>query len=70
MFFELLELYVLFWISVLLQQFFSLFQDKLMTIPSEPSGHWLFKNKDHGKASAAASLVCVHITVDSPVVII
>ncbi|KAK8957999.1 26S proteasome non-ATPase regulatory subunit 2 1A [Platanthera zijinensis] len=36
-------------------------QDKLMTVPSESSsggssGSWLFKNKDHGKASAAASL--------------
>ncbi|KAL8126786.1 hypothetical protein AgCh_013902 [Apium graveolens] len=36
-------------------------QDKLMTIPSEASsggssGNWLFKNKEHGKASAAASL--------------
>ncbi|KAL0306860.1 UNVERIFIED_CONTAM: 26S proteasome non-ATPase regulatory subunitA [Sesamum radiatum] len=36
-------------------------QDKLMTVPSEaPSGgastSWLFKNKEHGKASAAASL--------------
>ncbi|KAG1355160.1 hypothetical protein COCNU_07G012720 [Cocos nucifera] len=36
-------------------------QDKLMTIPSEStsggsSGSWLFKNKEHGKASAAASL--------------
>ncbi|XP_073010327.1 26S proteasome non-ATPase regulatory subunit 2 homolog A-like [Typha latifolia] len=36
-------------------------QDKLMTVPSESSsggasGSWLFKNKEHGKASAAASL--------------
>lgn len=36
-------------------------QDKLMTAPAEASGGssstgWLFKNKDHGKASAAASL--------------
>ncbi|CAH9116650.1 unnamed protein product [Cuscuta europaea] len=36
-------------------------QDKLMTVPSEASGggsstSWLFKNKDHGKTSAAASL--------------
>ncbi|GFS30593.1 26S proteasome regulatory subunit S2 1A [Actinidia rufa] len=36
-------------------------QDKLMTVPSEASsggssGNWLFKNKEHGKASAAASL--------------
>ncbi|KAF6153766.1 hypothetical protein GIB67_000999 [Kingdonia uniflora] len=36
-------------------------QDKLMTVPSETSsggstGSWLFKNKEHGKASAAASL--------------
>ena len=33
-----------------------------MTVPSEASsggssGNWLFKNKEHGKASAAASLV-------------
>lgn len=38
-------------------------QDKLMTVPSEASSggsssSWLFKNKEHGKASAAASLVC------------
>jgi 26S proteasome regulatory subunit N1 len=37
-------------------------QDKLMTAPSDSSGsgssgNWLFKNKEHGKASAAASLV-------------
>ncbi|KAL3325699.1 hypothetical protein AABB24_036770 [Solanum stoloniferum] len=36
-------------------------QDKLMTVPSEAtsggsSTSWLFKNKEHGKASAAASL--------------
>uniref|UniRef100_A0A7N1A1P3 RPN1 N-terminal domain-containing protein n=1 Tax=Kalanchoe fedtschenkoi TaxID=63787 RepID=A0A7N1A1P3_KALFE len=36
-------------------------QDKLMTISSESSsgsstGNWLFKNKEHGKISAAASL--------------
>ncbi|KAM3287194.1 26S proteasome non-ATPase regulatory subunit 2 A isoform X1 [Capsicum chacoense] len=36
-------------------------QDKLMTVPSEAtsggsSASWLFKNKEHGKASAAASL--------------
>ncbi|THU56769.1 hypothetical protein C4D60_Mb11t20700 [Musa balbisiana] len=35
-------------------------QDKLMTVSSESSsgasGNWLFKNKEHGKASAAASL--------------
>ncbi|KAH8965711.1 hypothetical protein BDL97_04G130400 [Sphagnum fallax] len=37
-------------------------QDKLMTVPStesltgSSSGSWLFKNKEHGKASAAASL--------------
>ncbi|XP_052207824.1 26S proteasome non-ATPase regulatory subunit 2 homolog A [Diospyros lotus] len=36
-------------------------QDKLMTVPSEASsgsssGNWLFKNKEHGKTSAAASL--------------
>jgi len=37
-------------------------QDKLMTVPSDSSssassGNWLFKNKEHGKTSAAASLV-------------
>ncbi|KAJ4850213.1 26S proteasome non-ATPase regulatory subunit 2 A [Turnera subulata] len=33
-------------------------QDKLMTVPTDggSSGNWLFKNKEHGKASAAASL--------------
>ncbi|CAL5394565.1 unnamed protein product [Camellia sinensis] len=36
-------------------------EDKLMTVPSEASsggssGNWVFKNKAHGKASAAASL--------------
>ncbi|KDO49596.1 hypothetical protein CISIN_1g0026961mg, partial [Citrus sinensis] len=36
-------------------------QDKLMTVPSDASsggssGNWLFKNKEHGKMSAAASL--------------
>ncbi|XP_010274583.1 PREDICTED: 26S proteasome non-ATPase regulatory subunit 2 homolog A isoform X2 [Nelumbo nucifera] len=36
-------------------------QDKLMTVPAEASsggstGSWLFKNKEHGKTSAAASL--------------
>ncbi|XP_052177736.1 LOW QUALITY PROTEIN: 26S proteasome non-ATPase regulatory subunit 2 homolog A-like [Diospyros lotus] len=36
-------------------------QDKLMTVPSDASGggssgNWLFKNKEHGKSSAAASL--------------
>ncbi|KAK3184073.1 hypothetical protein Dsin_031359 [Dipteronia sinensis] len=36
-------------------------QDKLMTVPADASsggasGNWLFKNKEHGKASAAASL--------------
>lgn len=45
-------------------------QDKLMTLPSEASSgssstSWLFKNKEHGKASAAASLVCfmIHVVV-------
>ena len=38
-------------------------QDKLMTVTPESEGssgdnvHWIFKNKDHGKASATASLV-------------
>ncbi|XP_071735874.1 26S proteasome non-ATPase regulatory subunit 2 homolog A-like [Rutidosis leptorrhynchoides] len=41
-------------------------QDKLMTITSESSsgdssGNWLFKNKEHGKASAAASLGMIHL---------
>ncbi|XP_047054790.1 26S proteasome non-ATPase regulatory subunit 2 homolog A-like [Lolium rigidum] len=42
-------------------------QDKLMTAPSDSSssgssGNWLFKNKEHGKASAAASLqVCGNV---------
>ncbi|CAN8230161.1 unnamed protein product [Cochlearia groenlandica] len=34
-------------------------QDKLMTVPSDSTsgtGSWLFKNKEHGKISAAASL--------------
>ncbi|KAL5988476.1 26S proteasome non-ATPase regulatory subunit 2 A [Asimina triloba] len=40
--------------------------DKLMTVPSESSsggsaGGWLFKNKEHGKASAAASLGLIHL---------
>lgn len=34
-----------------------------MTVPSDASsgasGNWLFKNKEHGKTSAAASLVCI-----------
>lgn len=35
-----------------------------MTVPldssiSGTSANWLFKNKEHGKTSAAASLVCV-----------
>jgi hypothetical protein len=40
-------------------------QDKLMTAPATEtsgggsSGGWLFKNKEHGKASAAASLVMI-----------
>ncbi|XP_078180193.1 26S proteasome non-ATPase regulatory subunit 2 homolog A-like isoform X2 [Carex rostrata] len=41
-------------------------QDKLMTAPAETSsggstGSWLFKNKEHGKASAAASLGMIHL---------
>ncbi|KAJ1686581.1 hypothetical protein LUZ63_017971 [Rhynchospora breviuscula] len=41
-------------------------QDKLMTAPAESSsgassGSWLFKNKEHGKASAAASLGMIHL---------
>jgi len=36
-------------------------QDRLMTAPAKTSsggstGSWLFKNKEHGKASAAANL--------------
>lgn len=43
--------------------FHSFLQDKLMTAQSDSSssggssGNWLFKNKEHGKASATASLV-------------
>jgi hypothetical protein len=38
-----------------------------MTAPSDSSssgssGNWLFKNKEHGKASAAASLVRYSVT--------
>lgn len=41
-------------------------QDKLMTVPTDASsggssGNWLFKNKEHGKTSAAASLVCIRL---------
>ncbi|XP_071686374.1 26S proteasome non-ATPase regulatory subunit 2 homolog A-like [Rutidosis leptorrhynchoides] len=41
-------------------------QDKLMTVASEASsggssGNWLFKNKEHGKASAAASLGMINL---------
>ena len=38
-------------------------QDKLMTVTPETESssgdnvHWIFKNKDHGKTSATASLV-------------
>ncbi|RID52574.1 hypothetical protein BRARA_G00027 [Brassica rapa] len=43
-------------------------QDKLMTVPSDSttgsSGNWLFKNKEHGKISAAASLVCLFLPVE------
>ena len=40
-------------------------QDKLMTVTPDSSsgassGNWLFKNKEHGKMSAAASLVSLH----------
>jgi 26S proteasome regulatory subunit N1 len=46
----------------ILTSFYYFVQDKLMTAPSDSpssgsSGNWLFKNKEHGKASAAASLV-------------
>lgn len=37
-------------------------QDKLMTPPpveGSNTGNWLFKNKEHGKASAAGSLVSI-----------
>ncbi|MQM04109.1 hypothetical protein Taro_036905 [Colocasia esculenta] len=52
-------------------------QDKLMTVTSESSsgsttGSWLFKNKEHGKASAAASLALAilndYITKDDPTI--
>ncbi|KAH0941186.1 hypothetical protein HID58_000823 [Brassica napus] len=40
-------------------------QDKLMTVPSDAAsgtaGNWLFKNKEHGKTSAAASLVYLYL---------
>ncbi|ESQ50440.1 hypothetical protein EUTSA_v10001903mg [Eutrema salsugineum] len=40
-------------------------QDKLMTVPSDSttgsSGNWLFKNKEHGKTSAAASLGMIQL---------
>ncbi|CAF2156573.1 unnamed protein product [Brassica napus] len=40
-------------------------QDKLMTVPSDSttgsSGNWLFKNKEHGKISAAASLGMIQL---------
>ncbi|GJN18991.1 hypothetical protein PR202_gb06217 [Eleusine coracana subsp. coracana] len=44
-------------------------QDKLMTAPSDSSssgssGNWLFKNKEHGKSSAAASLENVEATAE------
>lgn len=37
-----------------------------MTVASDStssgsSGNWLFKNKEHGKTSAAASLVCAFV---------
>ena len=39
-----------------------------MTVPSDSttgsSGNWLFKNKEHGKISAAASLVCLFLPVE------
>lgn len=57
------ENFHIFLLSGLLWCSFLSVQDKLMTVPSEPSSggsssSWLFKNKEHGKASAAASLVC------------
>ncbi|EOA18379.1 hypothetical protein CARUB_v10006910mg [Capsella rubella] len=39
-------------------------QDKLMTVPSDSTGsagNWIFKNKDHGKISATASLGMIHL---------
>ncbi|KAG2712478.1 hypothetical protein I3843_04G118900 [Carya illinoinensis] len=41
-------------------------QDKLMTVPSDSSSggssaNWLFKNKEHGKTSAAASLSMIFL---------
>lgn len=39
-----------------------------MTVPSDSttgsSGNWLFKNKEHGKISAAASLVYLLLLVE------
>ncbi|XP_029125039.1 uncharacterized protein LOC109788202 isoform X9 [Cajanus cajan] len=39
-------------------------RDKLMTVSLDSSssgsfGNWIFKNKEHGETSAAASLVCI-----------
>ncbi|KAI4378486.1 hypothetical protein MLD38_015959 [Melastoma candidum] len=50
-------------------------QDKLMTVQSDSStsgssGNWLFKNKDHGKASAAASLLASSIATSRMTVIL
>ncbi|KAG7617669.1 putative armadillo-like helical, 26S proteasome non-ATPase regulatory subunit RPN1 [Arabidopsis thaliana] len=40
-------------------------QDKLMTVPSDSTsgsaGNWLFKNKEHGKTSAVASLGMIQL---------
>ena len=46
------------------EDFLLVLQDKLMTAPvtEGSSGGWLFKNKEHGKASAAASLVMITFT--------
>ncbi|VVA99925.1 unnamed protein product [Arabis nemorensis] len=42
-----------------------IYKDKLMTVPSDSttgsSGNWLFKNKEHGKTSAAASLGMIQL---------
>jgi hypothetical protein len=52
--------------AVHLKDYFLCVQDKLMTAAldsssSRPSRNWIFKSKEHGKSSAAASLVLYSI---------
>lgn len=54
------------WHIILAYHLLLSFQDKLMTVTPDASsgastGNWLFKNKEHGKMSAAASLVSYHL---------